>query len=495
MKLTIAHLAIIVVVISYDASRCDASPSNPNGAIHARVTANGLNYINQELKKQLDEKVNRIRIPMISGNKNRVSYEVKNIRIERIVPGPSSIQATSGGFRWQLSFSEIRVRADWWFRFKKGWVKISDDGHATATVKNLRFDVTLKPRVGSDGKLAVIPASVIPNNCARVSDVDVRIGGSFWSWLYNLLINLFEKKLREIIPREVCKEAGKAVEKWSREVFPNMQLSDTIEILGENFLADYGLVNPEFSNGLANIRFLGEVLPLPKTFDSFPFSPSPMPSTPRSKHVYVVISDFVANTLLYSVKQKGLIRQTFSASDDTEIRDLLGNVCKGLPIGVDEGSPGGSNDCADLDFSFDVLETPTLTFSKANGVSLQLNKAEVHVQSTDGGQKKDLLKIHISIKVSAQPNLSPDGRRLHFIFASPVVNFDLIEPSIPADIEQQTRNFVRMAGARYGRRALNKFGAKGVELPNVRGKVDIVNRELLVEDGALVVAANLKSNF
>ena len=52
-----------------------------------------------------------------------------------------------------------------------------------------------------------------------------------------------------------------------------------------------------------------------------------------------------------------------------------------------------------------------------------------------------------------------------------------------------------MASARYGRRALNKFGEKGVELPNVKGKVDILDRELSVEDGALVVAANLKTNF
>ena len=52
-----------------------------------------------------------------------------------------------------------------------------------------------------------------------------------------------------------------------------------------------------------------------------------------------------------------------------------------------------------------------------------------------------------------------------------------------------------MAGARYGRRALNKFGDKGVKLPNVIDAVDIKDKELSVDDGALVVAANLKINF
>jgi len=52
-----------------------------------------------------------------------------------------------------------------------------------------------------------------------------------------------------------------------------------------------------------------------------------------------------------------------------------------------------------------------------------------------------------------------------------------------------------MLAARHGRRALNKFGGKGVKLPNVKGKIDIKDRELVVEDGALVIAANLDIKF
>ena len=52
-----------------------------------------------------------------------------------------------------------------------------------------------------------------------------------------------------------------------------------------------------------------------------------------------------------------------------------------------------------------------------------------------------------------------------------------------------------MAGARYGKRALNEFGAKGIELPNVKGKIDIKDRGLVVDDGAIVVTANLDVKF
>ena len=38
------------------------------------------------------------------------------------------------------------------------------------------------------GRLAIIPASVIPKNCARVSDVDVDIKGSWLAWLYQLIV-------------------------------------------------------------------------------------------------------------------------------------------------------------------------------------------------------------------------------------------------------------------------------------------------------------------
>ena len=59
------------------------------------------------------------------------------------------------GFRWQLTFSEIRVRADWWFRYNQGWLKISDQGNARATLKNLSFDVTLKPKLVNGTSLVV----------------------------------------------------------------------------------------------------------------------------------------------------------------------------------------------------------------------------------------------------------------------------------------------------------------------------------------------------
>ena len=82
----------------------------------------------------------------------------------------------------------------------------------------------------------------------------IKHASSSSSELVPTLPGAFERKLRDKIPPEVCKKAGEAVEKWSREVFPNMQTSDTIDILDENFLADYGLVTPQFTNGMANIR-------------------------------------------------------------------------------------------------------------------------------------------------------------------------------------------------------------------------------------------------
>jgi len=130
-------------------------------------------------------------------------------------------------------------------------------------------------------------------------------------------------------------------------------------------------------------------------------------------------------------------------------------------------------------------------FSKANGITLELNKAEINFKTKIGNQTKELLKVQIDIKVSAQPFLSKDGRKLHFYFSEPQVSFNLMQPSIPDDVQRRVQFIVDMAGARYGRQALNKFGEKGVKLPNMKSKIDIHDKELLIEDGALVIAANL----
>ena len=54
---------------------------------------------------------------------------------------------------------------------------------------------------------------------------------------------------------------------------------------------------------------------------------------------------------------------------------------------------------------------------------------------------------------------------------------------------------VQTAGSFYGQQALNKFGEKGVKLPNVKGKIEISDTELIVENGALVIAAYLNIKF
>lgn len=461
------------------------SPTNQNGAIHARVTSNGLNYINQALQKMLAEKVRTLAIPSINGNKDRVTYSVTNIKVITFNLGPSSIVSSTNGIRWRLTLNEVQVRADWRFRYKRGFIKFGDDGHVTAKMKGLSFDVTFKPTV-VNGRLAILPASVIPRNCAHVRDIDLRIGGSFWKWIYNWIANRFEDKLQATIPAKVCDEAGKALNKWSSQVFPNMQTSDIIDIQDHQFLADFGLVQPQFTTGLVNIRFLGDIFPQPKTFQAFPFSPSPMPSTASTKHVYLVISDFVFDSLLYSAKQAGLFKQSFTVSDigSENVREILGELCQGLGL-----------TCSDLKLTLDILDAPKFKLTKNSGTVLTIKNLQIVALGNINGETKDLVNVKVDATLTSIPRLSDDGRKLYFTFGPPQINFDVINPSLPQNQLQKVKRFVELVGADLGQTALNKVGSKGLALPNVKDKIDIIDRQLDVEDGALVLGANMKLNF
>jgi hypothetical protein len=134
--------------------------------------------------------------------------------------------------------------------------------------------------------------------------------------------------LRPEISPKVCAAAGKALHEWTAKIFPNMNTTDAIEIADKWFLVDYGQLDPTFQTGLTTIRFKGEVWPSPKTFASFPFSPSPLPAPdhPASKHVYLIVSDFVANSLLFSAWKKGNSSKTKDIADSPEIKRLLSHV-------------------------------------------------------------------------------------------------------------------------------------------------------------------------
>ena len=74
------------------------------------------------------------------------------------------------------------------------------------------------------------------------------------------------------------------------------------------------------------------------------------------------------------------------------------SVCKQVSRGVGGGDL--SSACSDLKFSFGLVEVPKMLCSKANGITLQVNKATLHIKTTAGGRIKDLLRIQIDIAVS-----------------------------------------------------------------------------------------------
>ena len=63
------------------------------------------------------------------------------------------------------------------------------------------------------------------------------------------------------------------------------------------------------------------------------------------------------------------------------------------------GDGDASGACTDSEFSFALVEDPKMFFSKANGITLVMNKAEINLKTKTGNQTKELLKVQIDIKV------------------------------------------------------------------------------------------------
>ena len=76
-------------------------------------------------------------------------------------------------------------------------------------------------------------------------------------------------------------------------------------------------------------------------------------------------------------------------------------VCEKIPGPDGSGDANGNtNDaCADVEFSFSLVEDPRMLFSKANGITIQINKAQVLIKNKFGGEMKEILKVQIDIAV------------------------------------------------------------------------------------------------
>jgi hypothetical protein len=142
-----------------------------------------------------------------------------------------------------------------------------------------------------------------------LNNFDVKDHGGA-DWFYNILLQLFEGEIKDSLTQDITQEAVAAINTDLNKLLQTIPMKQSIE----NFVIDYELVAPP----IIGANYVG--LPGKGVFSTVT-NPSPPPFPPRTAlpdltnanvMAQFFLSDYVANTLFYSLYKAGILDYTLN---------------------------------------------------------------------------------------------------------------------------------------------------------------------------------------
>ncbi|XP_006812152.1 bactericidal permeability-increasing protein-like [Saccoglossus kowalevskii] len=225
MVSALVRLCVVVVVfigcITQTCARWPTQAANPG--FKARITKNGLKFINDVGVGMLAKDVPGETIPDISGTADisigKVDYTVSSMSIRSFNVPVTSLTTQQGvGLSFKASGGAISLHGDWRYKYKKGFIHISDHGNFDATVNglNINLDIGL-------GKDSTGHPSITSTHCSgSISSISITFHGGA-SWLYNLFSSSIENTLKKSLNGKICDIITKEIEDHAKPSLANLK--------------------------------------------------------------------------------------------------------------------------------------------------------------------------------------------------------------------------------------------------------------------------------
>ncbi|XP_077993944.1 bactericidal permeability-increasing protein-like [Glandiceps talaboti] len=306
---------LLVTVLSVLIFNAKADWTNTVPGFKTRITQSGLKFINDIGVELLTQDIKGESIPDISGTAHvsvigNVDYTVSNMRITGFSIPTTSLKTAPGvGLQFTASGGAVSINgADWRYKYKKGFVKISDHGTFDATANGLNLKLAVKLGKDKTGRPTIAPAGCT----GGVGSIKVKFHGGA-SWLYNLFSGSIESSMKKSLKDKICDVITQEINTRGAEALAALKLKTPV---GPYTEIDYSLVaNPAFDTLYLETSHRGEFYPTGKFDKEAPIKvPVIETKNATSKMVYMWITDYVLNTAGYVFQEIGKL--TYNITDD-----------------------------------------------------------------------------------------------------------------------------------------------------------------------------------
>ncbi|XP_070536306.1 bactericidal permeability-increasing protein-like isoform X1 [Ptychodera flava] len=274
MRAVMGVLVTLLTTIAIS-SRVNAVWTSPNPGFKARITQAGFKFLNDVGVKLLTEDIQGQTIPDISGTAKisigKVDYTVSSMRITGFnVPRTSLATDPGVGLQFVASGGSISLHGDWRYKYKKGFIKISDHGSFDASASNLNLNLAVKLGKDSKGRPTIAPAKCYGD----IGSLKITLHGGA-SWLYNLFSSSIENALRDSLNGKICDMVNQEINTRAAQALASMKI---ITPVGPYTELDYSLVaDPLFDKIYMETSHKGEFYPTGKHDREAPYKVPAIP--------------------------------------------------------------------------------------------------------------------------------------------------------------------------------------------------------------------------
>ncbi|XP_074500893.1 bactericidal permeability-increasing protein-like [Sebastes fasciatus] len=462
-------LPLVVAVLMLVSSTCGENP-----AVQVVLNNKGLQYGKQVGVEWIQEKLELVTLPEISGDIIGIYYKLSGISITQFdFPEPSvEFYQDIAGFKTSASGLSFALTGDW----ETSLGIIHDGGSFDMTIYNL--DVTSAVELGkdADGHLSVTSYSCD----ARVGDVDVQFHGGA-SWIFQPFVDPFKGKIKGEIESSLCPN----VEESIASLESHLQAMNVSFEVGQDFTFDLPLTGaPVIDASSMNLGLKGEFYDI-KSHTEVPFVSKPftMPQQPGYM-LSAGLSEFTLNSYLYRLFSAGLLQVLITDS----------MIPPSFPVHLNTSSMGPfipqlPKLFPDLLMTLLVYAGEMPMFSFQPGVvKLDFQGAVKASAIQPNGTQTPLFKLNADLKSSGKVWI--DGDRLKGSIT--MDNFTLtLASSEVGTFQTNTLEQLTKVGLMLEFAKLNAKFANGFVLPRMK-HAELVNTVLGVEEGFIAISSDAK---
>ncbi|XP_069549914.1 bactericidal permeability-increasing protein [Brachyistius frenatus] len=448
-----------------------------NPAIQFILTNKGLQYGKHAGAGWIQEKLDKVTLPDISGEINiyigSIDYTLTGITITKCdFPEPSvEFFQNNTGFKASMSGLSVALNGGWMTHFG-----IIDDG-GQFDMAIFSMDVTSVVELGRDpdGHLSVSSVSCD----AQVGDVDIQFHGGA-SWIFQPFVDHFKGHIRSEIQIKICPAVREFIDRLEYHLqFMNVSF-DVDQVLTLD-LALTGL--PVIDASSLNLGLKGEFYSI-KTHMSPPFEAQPftMPEQP-SYMLSMGLSDFTLNSASYGYYSAGLLQVLINDSMIPPRFPLrlntsyMGQVIPQLP----KMFPGLL-----MNLKIYCKEAPIFSF-QPGAVKLDVQSVVKAIAMEPNGTQIPLFTLNVDLKFSGKMWIT--GETLKGSMTMDNVTLTLAASEVGTFKTDALEVMVKGGMKMFVLIKLNEKLGKGIILPRMK-YAQLVNSVLKMEQGFIAISSD-----